>query len=160
MSRNTHLKIKIKTLVAEVAIIRLEERKALTKARYVKWGTNPETGRYGRIPVEPDEPGAYLDCSAYWGLVNHRKGIVRDATRTNLLAYGFLRGRSYEQMERTTRNPPDLKEVEKVARRFGLGQYARDTDKTTIAFNERWKAWVEAAEAHLESQAESEEKAA
>ncbi len=52
-------------------------------------------------------------------LAEHRRGIVRQVSRTNNLAYGFIRGRSYRQMERSCYTAPNWKEVWKTIERFG-----------------------------------------
>lgn len=128
MSRATHLKIKIKTLAYEARIIRKEERKHLQLARCLK-------------VVEPLEVKLMTKhYRAFWDLSEHRKGKVRHAARENGLAYGFIRGRSYAQMEAKCRpdNRPDFKSIEKIARRFGA-----------LEHKERWADWLASAEAHL-----------
>ena len=54
-----------------------------------------------------------------WAMNDHRKGIVRRHSRTNLLAYGFLRGLPYEAMESKCKEKPNFEEVSKVMKRFG-----------------------------------------
>lgn len=67
----TYLKVKIKSLAAEAAIIRREER-----------------GCYDK------RPGTLWD-----GLNHHRRHDVRREARAALLAYGFLRGVAYSAIE-------------------------------------------------------------
>jgi len=125
MSRATHLKIKLKTLAAEARIIRKEESKAL------------EAGRKGRSLDRDDYERHYR---AFWSLRHHRTGIVRSVARTNGLAYGFLRGHTYAQMEAKCRsdNQPNFDEIEKIVKRFGTSD--------DLA---RWPQWLEEAKAHL-----------
>lgn len=123
MSRKTHLKVKIKNLAAEAGIIRLEERKAKQHRNNAK--TQEHWNEHHR---------AFMD------LKDHRKGIVRDVARINLLAYGFLRGRSYAQMENYTREAPRFNKVYEIIKRFGS---AEDLS--------RWDAWKEEAEGHLKN---------
>ena len=118
--RATHLKIKIVNLADEARTIRKEERKALEAAR---------------------EEGTSDLYNVYFGLREHRTGIVRNAARTNLLAYGFLRGRSYAQMEQKTSEAPDFYQVFKVVKRFG-------TPEDLL----RWETWQDEARAHLTEQ--------
>lgn len=66
-----YIKVKILSLAAEAKIIRQQEAKARKHGQ-----------RTLRI-----------------GLADHRRGIVRHEARHAQLAYGFLRGRSYKQME-------------------------------------------------------------
>lgn len=51
----------------------------------------------------------------------HRKNDVRGEARSALLAYGFLRGRQYSQMESKTHKGPDWKRVEALVRKYGEG---------------------------------------
>ena len=69
----THLKMKICSLAAEAQIIRREEK---------KW------------------PGKHAMRQS---LRDHRLDVVRKETRCSLLAYGFLRGRLYKQVENSVR---------------------------------------------------------
>lgn len=129
MSRATHLKIKIATLAAEARIIRRDERKALGHGRQgLKVGINPDfISRH------------YRDFN---DLRDHRIGIVRSVTRTNLLAYGFLKGRSYAELEVKTNSVPDFKAVRKNAQTFSDGPW----DEV------RWTGWLKEARAHLHGQ--------
>lgn len=52
-------------------------------------------------------------------LAAHRREVVRKEARHSLLAYGYLRGRSYRAMERTTHAEPSWAEVERMIRRYG-----------------------------------------
>jgi hypothetical protein len=125
---NIHLKIKIKTLASEASFIRAEEHKLRARTTYhrkqVKAATenSDEQKRHRRA--------ANWTLSDRMDLMDHRKGVVRSAARTNLLAYGFLRGRSYEQMERYSEEEPDWIAIEKVVKRF---------DGTKIDEFEQWE---------------------
>lgn len=100
MSRKTELKIKIMSLAAESRIIRREEK---------KW------------------PGRHAKRLS---LREHRIGDVRTEARCALLAYGFLRGRLYRQVENRVRpvdhahkdkamKPIDWERVIALVARFG-----------------------------------------
>lgn len=94
--RTRHLKIKIVNLADEARTIRAEERK-----------------------LKPHHDGSGYN-RPYFGLHDHRVGIVRNAARANLLAYGFLRGRPYSALEGpNTRKPIDWKRVKRIVLRFG-----------------------------------------
>jgi len=123
-NRITHLKIKTKYLAAEARIIKLEERKALKRHR---WKTK------GKESTE---------CYEYRELREHRHDVVRYESRHNLLAYGFLRGRSYAQMEQKCAedNEPEFGKVEKLAKRFSPDRKE---------FDEKWEAWENEALSHL-----------
>lgn len=81
------LKIKIKHLALEPAIIRAEERKELSQAAYHR----------SRQEFK-DEQRHYWD---YLDLYQHRKQVVGFEARATQLAYAFIRGRHYEQVENT-----------------------------------------------------------
>lgn len=127
MSRVTHLKIKIKNLAAESGIIRLEENK-LAKADAYRKAHGKEKVHFTRR-VE---------------LADHRRGIVRSVARVNLLAYGFLRGRSYARMEVKTISIPDFKDILKHAKNFSPAW--GDEEKL------EWEVWLGDAKAHLSAQ--------
>lgn len=117
------LKIKIKSLVAEVDIIRAEEAKQQRYAASERCSSEHAEQHWDVI----------------YSLRAHRKGIVRGETRNSLLAYGFLKGLPYKRMEQTTRedNKPNWDEIEKLALRFG------GWDKRTL--KQRFAEWKEEA---------------
>ena len=82
------------------------------------------------------------------GLAEHRKGLVRSEARAANLAYGFVRGRSYKEIEQTCHNPPNWNRVEKLVTTYGEG------DSRDIA--QRFAAWkAEAIGEDLSSTARS-----
>ena len=52
-------------------------------------------------------------------LHQHRIGTVRSEARHTHLAYGFIRGRTYEQIEPKCDTPPDWERVRKMTKRYG-----------------------------------------
>ena len=54
------------------------------------------------------------------GLALHRTGIVRREARHTHLAYGFLRGLEYRQMEHKAFEAPDWAKVRRMIERYGL----------------------------------------
>ena len=61
---------------------------------------------------------SYEDCrNHFWGLRGHREGL-RKQTRTAHLAHGFIRGRSYREMEYACWVEPDWKAVEDTVIKF------------------------------------------
>ncbi len=127
------LKVKIQTLSAEAGIIRLQERRALVRHR--RWADR-----------HPEVPGRGF-CSAYEDLRAHRRSAVGGEARASLLAYGFLRGRPYAQLEARVdpKGLPDLDHARSIAARFAGGNFSPAT----------WDAWVVAANAHLDAQAQA-----
>ena len=117
---STQLKIKIMSLSAEAAIIRRQERK-LAKVLARK--------------------GIAKGADATWESIhNHRRHEVRREQRHSLLAYAFLRGKSYQSIEPFSWHSPCLNKVMLMAQRF-----APDMED----FAQRWSAWEQDAKAHL-----------
>ena len=120
--KRVYLKVKIKSLAEEAKIIRREERK----------------------------PHKDMDSCGYSaeriGLWCHRTGIVRQEARHTLLAYGFIRGRKYWEMEASCEFPPNWDRVKKLVEKYGtnwvegesLRAYQRREEKTLLCF-EGWK---------------------
>ena len=54
------------------------------------------------------------------GLTTHRREVVRAAARNTALAYGFIRGRAYRDIEAKGGTPPNVKEVERMVKQYGL----------------------------------------
>ena len=100
-----YLRVKVKSLAAEARIIRTEERRAK----------------------------AHKQRDLLQGLQHHRRVIVRQAARSSLLAYGFLRGHEYTTMEKSCKTSPDWGAIEKMIYRYGVG------DKRDIA--QRFSEW-------------------
>lgn len=119
---STQLKIKILSLSAEAVIIRRQEHK-LAKV----------LARKGK---------AKGTDATWWDIQSHRRLVVRDEQRHSLLAYAFLRGKSYESIEPFSWDSPRLKKVEEMAKRF-----APEMED----FAQRWSAWEQAAKAHLKT---------
>lgn len=103
----THLKIKICSLAAESKIIRREERKwpGLTAEQHAAY--DPFLSLTRPLPFNMRQ-----------SLHLHRVNDVRKATRAALLAYGFLRGRTYGQIENKTKNAPDWIRVIRTITQF------------------------------------------
>lgn len=99
--KKTFLKVKVNTLAAESRIIRKEERKALAAYR-----------RHTKVNL-------HAALQSYQALREHRVHVVRPAARSASLAYGFLRGRLYEEMERTCKVEPFWPDVARMVLRYG-----------------------------------------
>ena len=80
-----------------------------------------------------------------FGLAEHRRTVVRKEARHTLLAYGFLRGKQYQQIESKTHEKPDWARVEKMIEKYGThweeGQDHREYQKNKAEALERFKAW-------------------
>jgi len=78
-----YLKVKIKSLAEEACIIRHEERKYLRSSRWLRRNNGPELGT----------------ALSTWGGLNTHRLQLRVEQRAAFLAYGYLRGRAYRQIE-------------------------------------------------------------
>jgi len=105
----TLLKMKICSLAAESRIIRREER---------KWPGSHVSGMRKR-------------------LYEHRKNVVGKETRASLIAYGFLRGRSYDRIEGKCKNAPDWVRVMRILKRF-----SPDMEQV---WRQRFAQWIDEA---------------
>lgn len=133
----TYLKVKIKSLAAEAAIIKREENRH-KHFRLVEQA-HPENRDLmvlvsKRKPIHPDS------ISLVNGLADHRKRIVRSEQRATLVAYGFLRGRTFAQMEPQAKSLPSRERVEKMVTRYGGSKVLTE-----------FKAFWAEAEAHVKN---------
>jgi hypothetical protein len=94
------LKIKLKSLAAEAKIIRREE---------LRLNCSPSLG----------EDIAARNTSERTALYVHRIITVRSECRATHLAYGYLRGRAYHQLEASCRERPDWARVARMVYRYG-----------------------------------------
>jgi hypothetical protein len=101
------LKIKIKYMANEAQIIRFEENKTKKEYRYLsaKQGREAE---YQRALQE------------FWDMRRHRTFDLRCEARSTLVAYGFIRGKSYATVENAgVDNPPDWGKVLGMITKYG-----------------------------------------
>ena len=86
----------------------------------------------------------------------HRHGVIRDEMRATLIAYGFVRGRAYEEIEPNALTQPDWDRVAKMVSRYGISydpnteSYSEFTAKRGEQVN-RYEAFVAGAQAAIDS---------
>lgn len=131
----SHIQVKVASLAAEMKIIHRLEIKWKAKARRARKKVND---------------AAYHE-SNFWTLRHHRNNLKLEARSTHL-AYGYLRGRSYAQMEQICYGPlkgygstePNWKAIEEMVERFT--KYETSPQDYMQKFSE-WladaKAWYE-----------------
>lgn len=127
MVRLLEMKIKVKSLAGETAIIRFEERKQLKN-------------KHEALSAGKTEAAEKIS-QRYNRLRSHRLAVVRPATRHNHLAYGFLRGIPYSDIEGRCATAPNFYEIAKHVRQF-IGRLESNN----------LVAWVEEALQHLGTQ--------
>lgn len=88
-------------------------------------------------------------------LRGHRTWKIRRESRAALLAYGFLRGSSYNEMESNPHNPPNWDRVRRLVKKYGVMPvwtgYSPDKSysKRKKDESERLEAWIEESKNHL-----------
>ena len=123
-----YLKIKVVSLAAEARLIRKDERKQLKWARAAA-----QNNAYGK-----GAEYAQYHYKVFFGLQAHRKIDVRQESRASNLAYGFLKGRKFSEIERVSHNkntnPPNWTKVKNLVQRYGEGK-----EKEILQRFETWK---------------------
>jgi len=154
------LKLKLKSLAAESKFIRDAERRIINYGRVLvgidtrnyKHGVDDPKSAYNTTPlVFKDARGEVMDEGAcikasedayaeFWALREHRM-LVRKNARWAHLAYNFLKGRAYEEIEKFTFEADmDWEEVKRQALKFS-GEDSR-------VILQRWAEWEPAAIAY------------
>lgn len=83
------------------------------------------------------------------GLADHRRGIVRTEARHAQLAYGFLRGKEYKQIEAKAHEAPDWSRVRKMVQKYGIHRAACEWKQAIEGREEmlkRFDAWAQTTE--------------
>lgn len=131
----SHLKVKVFSLSSEMTYIRRQEEKWKSRAKRAR-----EKGR--------DDAYAF---SNFWSQRAHRLDLKREARSTHL-AYGFLRGQSYDCMEQICYGPlkgygssePDWKSIESMVERFSKDEAnPQDTMQKFAEWLADAKVWYE-----------------
>lgn len=114
----SHLKVKVRSLMAEMHGIHRDE---------IKWKAKAKAARQRqKQQAEEKTAGAIQYCeSNFWSLRWHRVGLKSEA-RWSHLAHGFFRGRSYQQMENIcygdvkgyNREAPNWERIEEIITKF------------------------------------------
>lgn len=121
-----YLRVKIKSLAAEQAIIRHEERRHLRQGR---WHLRRQHHADGAATVR---------YATFNSLRDHRLGL-RGEIRSALLAYGYLRGRGYRRIEPSAYDVPNLKRTGELVVKYGPRGVVKDTAQKDL------EAWMKAA---------------
>jgi hypothetical protein len=114
-----YLKVKALSLGAEARIIKDMENQRLAKA-YVNRLRGKDASYHEKV---------------YRGLNDHRRTIVRNEARWTNIARGFLRGHSYDAIERNSYQCPNWNRVEELVLKYG-----EDDPKDLAVRFAAWKA--------------------
>ena len=107
------LKIKYLNLAAEVRIIKNEEKRIEGYLKKLPSTENTRDHKTDRV---------WAHTSDLNSIRGHRYCVVKPAARDALLAYGFLRGRSYLRMEPKRFTDPNWAEIERMILKYGKGK--------------------------------------
>lgn len=121
----THLKIKICSLAAEAVIIRRNELKWKAKTVFNENVKQPH-------PL-------------YFDLHRHRVHKVRPEARAAQIAYGYLRGRAYKQIEAKCHEQPDWAKVAHNVLHFSKMEDTLSPIERRTKVIKDLQAWGEAA---------------
>lgn len=120
-----YLKIKIKSLAAEAAMIHREERRhnighrgRVRIRRQLARATDLTPGQRARLERRMQKPSDRA-LKAFWGLRDHRRYDVRSESRASHIAYGFLNGLAYVRIEAKCKTPPDWSRIEDLVKKYG-----------------------------------------
>lgn len=169
-----YLRVKIKSLAAEASIIRHEERRAKTSRAYrreakrrlrlgvetgpaaIPVGQKGEfrtlTNSEAELATKQAQPPSTEQLDLWHGLNSHRRNEVRHEARCAQLAYAFIRGRAYRQVEATRKmiavntglrgsrqlkivptNPPNYVRVAQLVTKYGAPVSADEIKKWCAA---------------------------
>ena len=106
-----YLKIKVTSLSAEQAQIRREE------AKMAKWARRSRDGRAKAKSAAEAQANLNNIEKKRQGLHGHRVDLRRE-TRAAHLAYGFVRGRKYEEIERFAWTQPDWNRIQRLVEKY------------------------------------------
>lgn len=144
------LKVKLFALGAESRFISKKERHFLNNARALSGSFSkkhqldaPKPEKPAKVQraeaLEDAKELAQRDYDIFWGLQHHRKNVVRKEARDTHIAYCFLRGRAFEDIERTRYTNPDWKNIERMVLTFG------EVDERIL--KQQFEEWVQQAKA-------------
>lgn len=118
--KSYELKIKVTSLAAERQLIRQNEIRLKKLAKDCKEKiAHLETIGDHAFAAKCRVSLAQMERDRH-SLYRHRQDIVSPYTRTALLAYGFLRGKTMKQMEPNRRSEPRWDAVERSILKYGL----------------------------------------
>lgn len=139
------LKISIKTNTSSAHHFRLQEQKHLYKGRLYN-------GTYEKPDTEEsiiDQERSEKFYSIYQNLRQKRVQELRKKARHELLAYAFLRGFDYEEVEEKAHFTPDFDIVERI-----VFDYLNEDPRVV---KQQFEEWVQLAQAHLKREKEVKE---
>lgn len=137
-----YLKVKVMSLVAERRIIktqadRIAER--LNKRRAIVDAGNPKRNGEGLDTMKLHNIRDWKACE---GLREHNRALYEEC-RTTHLAYGFVKGRDYGQMEALVRHPKKKLTEAELSKIWAMVKKYDERDPRTVA--QKWEAFKQAS---------------
>lgn len=141
----SHLQVKVYSMSAEMSYIRRKEEQWKNRARYARQKQKQQSIDYAE--------------KAFWSLRCHRM-VMKSEARNTHLAYGFMKGRSYEQMEHICygqlkgygSSEPDWKAIETMIQRFSKDEpYPQNWMQQFTQWLEAAKVWYEGNKQRIEA---------
>lgn len=161
-----YLKAEIKGIAAVGATITKERRKQKNIFRYMM---QKQSFKHKKDEPRP-EPKKFKDFDnaqelfddawdKYWGLGDKRRNILRRQARVAHLAYGFLRGREYHEIENSTHANLGLFEDQRIAdikerRLFAeVWKMIREfSEEEPQVISQKWAEWCDDAKEYIKEQ--------
>lgn len=118
-----YLKVKVLSLVEEAKIIRRHEyrRQMMFALANTKFDDKKQEFKRVKFLKKNDYVDEGHNQKIYNGLHRHRVFDVREETRSSHLAYGFLKGNAYHDMEERAENEPNWEKIQRLVMRYGEG---------------------------------------
>lgn len=151
------LKLKIKSLASEAKFIKEAERSIRNFRRMLlgvkrsyrhkqdeKRPEYPENNGWEAPEGDTVEAAATRAYEEFWGLKSHRLLVVRRTARTAHIAYGFLRGKAYRDVELFAYELPSWEDVRRQVLKFGDDPVFRNT-----RLAERYDEWERQAKEYF-----------
>jgi hypothetical protein len=133
--RRLFLKIKLKNLRDKVTMIRHYEEEAKLRINRMTFRSTGDPSLLENIPAEKD---------LLHQMVSHRRADIRLETRATLLAYGYIRGRKYKEIELIAKPEPAyivakrIQRVAKMVNRYSVLSGAKKMQDTMEADIRHW----------------------
>lgn len=142
------LKISVKTNASKAHHFRLQEQKHLGRARTFNIISKREEVETEEQKQDREKSEKFYDI--YQNLRHRRVHELRVRARHELLAYAFLRGFDYEEVEIFAYFSPDFDLIERI-----IFEYIEGEDPRVV--KQQYEEWVQLAQAHLKREKEVKE---
>lgn len=144
------LKVAVKAIADGARHFKLEEAKAIRKARTFRVSAAREKGAEATEAQIEDEVRSERYYDLYQNLRHKRTHELRKQARILQLAYGFLRGKSYKDIEEFAYEQPNWDAIGRAAIEFS------DTEDSRF-WNQKFEQWKQEGVEHWNNSAEADD---